>query len=163
MKTSLLFLLALALTLVLVFGADQPVVASTGFSGVHETQTSLPIRSLQRGRSDSAIASATIRDPFFLPGNLPAASDSPNAFVVPAAAPPKLPSFQVLGKQEDEQGWAVFISASDKPSQVWVVRAGETFNDNFRVSKLAPPVLIITSTRNRQSRTFNIGKDEDEN
>lgn len=163
MKTSLLLILALALTLVLVIGAERPVDASTGFSSALETPATQPIHSLQRGKVDPGSAGATIRDPFFLPSNVPAAGDPPSAFVVPAAAPPQLPSFRILGKQEDDQGWAVFISAPDKPGQVWVVREGETFNENFRVSKLAPPVLIIKSTRNRQSQTFNIGKDEDEN
>ena len=162
MKTSLLLILALALTLVLVIGAERPVDASTGFPSALETPPTQPIHSLQRGKVDPGSAGATIRDPFFSPSNVPTAGDPPSAFVVPAA-PPQLPSFRILGKQEDDQGWAVFISAPDKPGQVWVVREGETFNENFRVSKLAPPVLIIKSTRSRLSRTFNIGKDEDEN
>ena len=163
MKTSLLLILALALTLVLVAGADQPVGASTGFPEALEGHGSAPIHSLQRSQKLPAPASAPIRDPFFLPSVAPVANEQPTAFVVPAAAPAKLPAFQILGKQQDDEGWAVFISSPDKPGQVWVVREGEAFNDNFRVSKLAPPVLIIKSTRSRLSRTFNIGKDEDEN
>lgn len=163
MKTSLLLLLALMLTLLFVVGAEQSVGASTGLPNTVETAATPPIRSLQRNRNQSADAGLTIRDPFFLPAPQPSISDAPDAFVVAAAAPPKPPVFQVLGKQEDDEGWAVFISAPDKPGAVWVVREGEDFNENFRVSKLLPPVLIIKSTRSRQSWTFNVGKDEDEN
>ena len=90
-------------------------------------------------------------------------SDQPTAFSAPTQVnrAPALPAFQILGKQEDDEGWAVFISAPDKPGQVWVVREGEAFNENFRISKLAPPLLVIKSTRSSQSQTFNIGKDEE--
>ena len=163
MKTSLLLLLALTLTLVFVIGADQPVGASTGLPNTVEAPASTPIRSLQRNKNEPANTGLAIRDPFFLPAPQPITSDAPNAFVVQAAAPPQPPVFQILGKQEDDEGWAVFLSAAEKPGAVWVVREGEDFNENFRVSKLQPPVLIIKNTRSRQSWTFNIGKEEDEN
>lgn len=163
MKTSLLLLLALALTLVFVIDADQPVGASTGIPDTLETRVIPPIRSLQRStKNEPADAGSIIRDPFFLPAPPPDTSEAPIALDVQAAAPPQLPVFQILGKQEDDAGWAVFVSSPDKPGEVWVVREGENFNENFRVSKLLPPVLIIKNTRSRQSRTFNIGKEEDE-
>jgi hypothetical protein len=72
-----------------------------------------------------------------------------------------LPAFQIIGKQQDEAGWSVFISQPGKNGQVWVVKQGETFDKKYRVSKLAPPVLIISTLNGRQSKTFHIGKDEE--
>jgi hypothetical protein len=162
MKT-LLLIITLALGLVLIIGAEKPVVASSEFSSSLDVPGMQPIRALKRAGKDEIGVSPTIRDPF---SSVPPASPAPeqtSTFIAPVqvkTAQP-LPAFQILGKQEDDQGWAVFISAPDKPGQVWVVREGDAFHENFRVSKLAPPLLIIKSTRNSQSRSFNIGKDEE--
>ncbi len=163
MKTSLPLIFALVLTLVSVAGADQPASTRSGFPDPLEAYAVPSIRSLQRSKNLPPAAEAPIRDPFFLPSSAPVVSETPNTYVAPTAAAAKLTAFQILGKQQDDEGWAVFISAPDKPGQVWVVRAGEAFNESFRISKLAPPVLMIKNTRNHQSQTFNIGKDEDEN
>jgi hypothetical protein len=163
MRTSLPLILALALTLVSVAGADQPISTRSGFTDPLEGHAVPSIRSLQRSKNLPTAAEAPIRDPFFLPSSAPVVSETSNSDVAPAALAAKATAFQILGKQQDDEGWAIFISAPDSPGQVWVVRAGEAFNDNFRISKLAPPVLIIKNTRNHQSQTFNIGKDEDEN
>ena len=162
MKTALL-IITLALGLVMIIGAEKPVVASSEFSSSLEAPGMQPIRALKRAGKEEIGISAAIRDPF---ASTPPASPAPEqtpAFIAPiqAKTAPPLPAFQILGKQEDDQGWAVFISAPDKPGQVWVVREGDAFHENFRVSKLAPPLLIIKSTRNSQSRSFNIGKDEE--
>lgn len=159
---NLLLVVTLALSLVMLIGAKKPVVASNEYPSALEAPGTQAIRALKRASKESR-ASAAIRDPFASPNNAPLPSDQPTAFSAPIQAnrTPSLPDFQILGKQEDDEGWAVFISAPDKPGQVWVVREGEAFNENFRVSKLAPPVLVIRSTRSSQSRTFNIGKDEE--
>lgn len=163
MKNSLLLIVGLALTLLPAVGAEKPVAASREFSASLAIPGTLSIRAVKRSNKEGDGASATIRDPFFPLDNTPPAPDQAAAFAAPvlASAAPALPAFQILGKQEDEVGWAVFISAPDKPGQVWVVREGEAFNENFYVSKLAPPLLIIKNTRSRQSRRFDIGKDEE--
>ena len=162
MKTLLLVIL-LALGLVIFIGADQPVAASSEFLSSLEAPGMQTIRTLKRSSKEIIEAHAEVRDPFASPA--PAAVPEVQTSTVfvrqPANPAPTVPNFRILGKQEDDDGWAVFISAPDKPGEVWVVREGEAFNEHFRVSKLAPPLLIIKSTRSRQSRTFNIGKDEE--
>ena len=159
---NMLLVVTLALSLVMLIGAEKPVVASSEFPSTQDAPGTQTIRALKRASRENK-ASAVIRDPFALPNQAPMPTDQPTAFIAPIQVnrAPALPAFQILGKQEDDEGWAVFISAPDKPGQVWVVREGESFNENFRVSKLAPPLLVIKSTRSSQSRTFNIGKDEE--
>lgn len=159
---NILLVVTLALSLVMLIGAKKPVVASNEYPSALEAPGSQTIRALKRASTENK-AGAVIRDPFALPNQAPLPTDQPTVFSAPIQAnrAPSLPAFQILGKQEDDEGWAVFISAPDKPGQVWVVREGEAFNENFRVSKLAPPVLVIKSTRSSQSQTFNIGKDEE--
>ena len=158
----ILLVVTLALTLVIFIGAEKPVVASNELPSAQEASGTQTIRALKRASTENK-AGAVIRDPFALPNQAPMPTDQPTAFRAPIQAnrAPALPAFQILGKQEDDEGWAVFISTPDKPGQVWVVREGEAFNENFRVSKLAPPLLVIKSTRSSQSQTFNIGKDEE--
>lgn len=160
---SLLLVVLLALGLVIFIGADQPVAASSEFLSSQEAPGMQTIRTLKRSSKESHQTNAEVRDPFAAPPGAAMPTEQPTASFVPVLAntAPSLPSFKILGKQEDDDGWAVFISAPDKPGEVWVVREGEAFNEHFRVSKLAPPLLIIKSTRSRQSRTFNIGKDEE--
>ena len=159
---NILLVVTLALSLVMLMGAEKPVVASSEFPSAQETPNTQTIRALKRASTENK-AGAVIRDPFALPNQAPMPTDQSTAFNAPTQVnrAPSLPAFQILGKQEDDEGWAVFISTPDKPGQVWVVREGEAFNENFRVSKLAPPLLIIKSTRSSQSQTFNIGKDEE--
>ena len=161
MKTSLFLVIGLALMLGLLL--ERPVVAGTEFPAAVEAPGIQPIHHLKRSRKEGGEPSAAVRDPFFSPTATSAAIDQPAvlAAAVPSSAPRAFPAFQILGKQEDDDGWAVFISAPDLPGQLWVVREGETFNDNFQVSKLTPPQLTIKSTRNRQSRTFDIGNNDE--
>ena len=159
---NILLLVTLALSLIMLIGAEKPVVASSEFPSTQDAPGTQTIRALKRASAENK-AGAVIRDPFALPNQAPLPTDQPTVFSAPIQTnrTPSLPAFQILGKQEDDEGWAVFISAPDKPGQVWVVREGEAFNENFRVSKLAPPLLVIKSTRSSQSQTFNIGKDEE--
>lgn len=159
---NILLLVTLSLSLIMLMGAKKPVVASNEFPSAQEAPGTQTIHALKRASTENK-AGAVIRDPFALPNQASLPTDQPTAFIAPTQAnrAPALPAFQILGKQEDDEGWAVFISTPDKPGQVWVVREGEAFNENFRVSKLAPPLLVIKSTRSSQSQTFNIGKDEE--
>lgn len=154
-----------ALALVFMVGSGRPVVAGTDAPASVDGASAVAIRTLQRAaRTASTPGGAPVRDPFASENPPPTmASDlQPSLPPAPAqASVPAFPDFRVLGKQQDDEGWAVFIGEPGKLGQVWVVRQGESFNDRFVVSKLAPPLLVIKSTRGRQSRTFDIGKDED--
>lgn len=165
MNSPIFVLGAGALVLVFMVGSGRPVVAGTEAPASMEAGSAVAIRTLQRAvRGASTPAGAPVRDPFASEPPAPAmATDfQPSSPPVPAqASAPAFPDFRVLGKQQDDEGWSVFIGESGKQGQVWIVRQGESFNDRFMVSKLAPPVLVIKSTRGRQSRTFDIGKDED--
>jgi len=166
MNSPIFVLGAGALVLVFMVGNGRPVVAGTESPASMGAASAVAIRSLQRSvRSTSTLAATPlVRDPFASENPAPAVSTDiqPGSTPVQALpAAPAFPDFRVLGKQQDDEGWAVFIGEPGKLGQVWVVRQGESFNDRFVVSKLAPPVLVIKSTRGRQSRTFDIGKDED--
>lgn len=161
-----LFILAIGVaTLAIVSGSGKPVAAGGELPSHADAPGQLAVRSLQRSSHTAATAdTSTIRDPF--------AGTPPPSLVNDAAPPPPaltakpvapaFPAFRILGKQQDDDGWAVFITDGSLGGQVWVVRDGETFNENFRIGKLAPPVLVVRNTRTHQSRSFDIGKDESE-
>lgn len=165
MNSPIFVLGAGALVLVFMVGSGRPVVAGTEAPASMDGASAVAIRTLQRpARTVSTPGGAPVRDPFASENPPPpvAADIQPSLPPVPAqASAPAFPDFRVLGKQQDDEGWAVFIGEPGKLGQVWVVRQGESFNERFLVSKLAPPVLVIKSTRGRQSQTFDIGKDED--
>ena len=165
MNSPIFVLGAGALALVFMVGSGRPVVAGTEAPASMDSGSAVAIRTLQRpARIASMPGGAPVRDPFASenPPPVVAADLRPSLPPVPAqVSAPAFPDFRVLGKQQDDEGWAVFIGEPGKLGQVWVVRQGESFNERFLVSKLAPPVLVIKSTRGRQSRTFDIGKDED--
>lgn len=153
-----------AITLVIAITPDQLVAADTGSSPLADSSSAPVIRSLQRTEKMAAAVNAPKRDPFFGQDRIPVmVNDSAASAPATAATPvaPAFPTFRIVGKQQDDNGWSVFIISPRKPGQVWVVREGESFDETFRVSKLAPPVLIVKSTQSRQSRTFDIGKDEE--
>ncbi|RIX49508.1 MAG: hypothetical protein D3M94_00405 [Rhodocyclales bacterium GT-UBC] len=161
-----IFLLGVgALALVFMVASGRPVVAGTEAPAGMDGAYMPAIHTLQRSvRTTTTPGEAPIRDPFASENPLPAMALEQQAGSPPVpvqVSVPVFPDFRVLGKQQDDEGWAVFIGESGKQGQVWVVRQGESFNERFKVSKLAPPVLVIKSTRGRQSRTFDIGKDED--
>jgi len=165
MNSPMFVLGAGVLALVFMVGSGRPVVAGTEATDSMDGASAVAIRTLQRpARTVSTPGGAPVRDPFASenPPPVVAADLQPSLPPVPVqASAPAFPDFRVLGKQQDDEGWAVFIGEPGKLGQVWVVRQGETFNDRFLVSKLSPPLLVIKSTRGRQSRTFDIGKDED--
>lgn len=160
---AILVLIVLALSLLMFSSAESPVGASSAFPASMDGQGSQAIKGLKRSSNESSEAISGIRDPFSSQPVVTPLSEPPHVLTATVRSTPaaSLPAFRILGKQEDEAGWAVFIGAPDSSGQVWVVREGETFNDGFRVSKLAPPLLVIKSLRNQQSKTFNIGKDEE--
>lgn len=160
---AILPLAVLALSLLMFSSAESPVVASSAFPASMDGQGNQAIKLIRRNLSESSEVISGIRDPFSSQPVVTPQSEQPPVLTaaVHSARAASLPAFRILGKQEDEAGWAVFIGAPDTSGQVWVVREGETFNDGFRVSKLAPPLLVIKSLRSQQSKTFNIGKDEE--
>lgn len=162
MKSPFLILSAGALALALVVGTGRSVVARTELPSDAKLGKEMNIRALQR--SARALLETPVRDPFSSENPAPAplsesVPDQSAAQVRPSA--PTFPDFRILGKQLDDEGWAVYIGEPGKSGQVWVVRQGESFHERYVVSRLAPPVLVIKHLRARQSRTFDIGKDED--
>lgn len=145
-------------------GAESPDATGTALSASAENSRVLTINPLLRKGKTNASSGTAVRDPFMT-------ANQPAAATIEQPATPSLPpapsmtasfsAFKLLGKQQDDEGWSVFIGAPGKSGQVWVVREGETFDENYRVSKLAPPVLIIKDQRSRKSKTFDIGKDEE--
>jgi len=126
------------------------------------TQTSIRWNTLTRKSRTTPALLDNVRDPFMAPPPpAPAMPEAVAAMPASASAAPAFGNLRVLGKQEGDDGWSVFIAAPGNLGQVWVVREGESFNDNYRVSKLAPPLLIVKNTRNGSSKTFDIGKDEE--
>ncbi len=163
MNKYFLLLLAAALSLSLVIGADKPVAAVVSTAQAVDTSRTVAIRHLQRKSKTTELTNPTVRDPFMSPTqNATVANDSP-AYSPPVViqTAPAFAAFKVLGKQEDDEGWAVFIGEPGNQGKVWVVRAGESFDEHYRVSKLAPPVLVIKNNRSGKSKTFDIGKDEE--
>ncbi len=141
------------------------LVASSALNAASEAplqaDNKLSIRKLQRSRM--AVDSTPSRDPFAARSSeMPT---QPPPLSTPSANlrnEPPFPELRILGKQEDETGWSVFISQPDKPDQLWVVREGELFDAHLRVIKIAPPRLIVKNTMTRQSRIFNLGKEDEE-
>lgn len=160
MKTPILLLIGAALLLTLVLGAEKPVAAGSA-ADQPATTSGLSIQTLARKVRATPTPPDNVRDPFMAP---PPAAAMPEAVAAMPASAPAAPAFgnlRVLGKQQDDEGWSVFIAAPGNLGQVWVVREGESFNDNYRVSKLAPPLLVVRNTRSGNSKTFDIGKDEE--
>jgi len=161
MKTPILLLIGAALLLTLVFGAEKPVAAGIA-ADQPATSSGLSIQTLTRKSRTTPALLDNVRDPFMAPPPpAPAMPEAVAAMPASASAAPAFGNLRVLGKQEGDDGWSVFIAAPGNLGQVWVVREGESFNDNYRVSKLAPPLLIVKNTRNGSSKTFDIGKDEE--
>ena len=164
MKARQVLLAAMLLGLMIAFSPEK--------SGAVDSYSSVPaeagssshtIRNLQRTSKAPEVAVAMVRDPFFGPERIPetVTEMSPGKSSTTASAVPDFPSLRIIGKQQDDDGWSVFIGEPGKQGQVWVVREGDSFNERFHVSKLSPPVLIIRDTRSRKSKNFDIGKDEE--
>ncbi len=166
MNLPVLILGVASLVLALMIGDGRPVIAATAAPALEDGSGQLAIRSLQRSPAAGGRAAAVRRDPFAIePARAPVSDDVAPPAAVPAAAlasvaAPAFPAFRVLGKQQDDDGWAVFISEPGKQGNVWVVREGESFNEHFVVAKLAPPRLVIRRLPGRQSQTYDIGTEE---
>lgn len=163
MKVRQVLWAAALLALMIAFSAEKSGAVGSTVVAPAEAHRAQTIRSLQRTSKGPALAVAPVRDPFFGPEPAPMAAGEPSngksATSVPAV--PAFPGFRIIGKQQDDDGWSVFIGEPGKQGQVWVVREGESFNEHFHVSKLSPPALIIKDTRSRKSKNFDIGKDEE--
>jgi hypothetical protein len=73
----------------------------------------------------------------------------------PVAAPPLL--FEYLGKQQEDGKWTVFLAHQE---QMYIVREGGMIESDYRVEKIAPPMLTVTYLPLRQRQTFDIGPAE---
>jgi hypothetical protein len=92
-------------------------------------------------------------------------ADHPDIFTAPPPAPlaaasgaaitegaPPLP-FTYVGKRRDVDKWQVFL-AGDK--QTYVLSAGDTFDDAYRVVKIDPPLILIEYTPLHEVQTLEI-------
>lgn len=163
MKLRQTFFATTALALMITFSTEKSVATGTPPVLPVAANRGLTIHGLQRTGKAPEIAIASVRDPFFGPERAPvtAGEPSPGKSATAAPAVPAFPGFRIIGKQQDDDGWSVFIGEPGNQGQVWVVREGESFNEHFHVSKLSPPALIIKDTRSRKSKNFDIGKDEE--
>lgn len=163
MKFRQLLFAATALALMTAFSTEKSVATGTTPALPAAASRSQTIHGLLRTRKAPEMGVAGVRDPFFGAEPVPATASESSAGKLASAAPatPAFPGFRIIGKQQDDDGWSVFIGEPGKQGQVWVVREGESFNEHFHVSKLSPPALIIKDTRSRKSKNFDIGKDEE--
>ena len=164
MKALWRLLSIIALTHGIAIASETPGAADVAPLVAAESSRLLTINPLQRKSRASGTVGSAVRDPFMIANQPAAATTEPPAITSLPPAPATTASFStfiLLGKQQDDEGWSVFIGAPGQSGQVWVVREGETFDENYRVSKLAPPVLVIKDNRSRKSKTFDIGKDEE--
>jgi len=161
MKTPILLLIGAAVLLTLIFGAEKPVAAGIA-ADQPTTSSGLSIQTMRRKSRTTPALPDNVRDPFMAaPPPAPAMTEAVAAMPASAPAAPPFGNFRVLGKQQDDEGWSVFIAAPGNLGQVWVVREGESFNDNYRVSKRAPRLLIVKNTGSGNSKTSESGKDEE--
>lgn len=163
MKARQVLLAAMLLALMIAFSPEKSGAVGSYSSVAAEAGRGYTIRNLQRTSKAPEIAVPMVRDPFVGPERAPltAGENLPGKSPTTVPSAPAFPAFRIVGKQQDDDGWSVFIGEPGKQGQVWVVRAGESFNEHFQVSKLSPPVLIIRDNRSRKSKNFDIGKDEE--
>jgi len=161
MKPTTHYLLIAVMLLGLALLYEQPVTASVD-NEPGDVSPDLAIASLVRTQKQPWPGHESGRDPFAEPPAIPVAlPEVPAAPVATAAPSATFGNFRVVGKQQDDDGWSVYLAAPGNLGQVWVVREGETFDENYRVTKLAPPQLIVRHTKSGKSKTFDIGKDEE--
>lgn len=106
-------------------------------------------------------APAGTGNPFSVVVPTPVATPTTETIIQPAAVPPAptltpvLP-WRVIGKQlDDHEGWAVFLA---RGAETWIVRAGDTLDENYRVAAIQPPTLTLEHLKNRTRRTLDIGE-----
>ena len=114
-----------------------------------------------RALASRPVLPAGTGNPFSTAVPTAAATPPTTTHIRPAAVPPAptlspgLP-WRVIGKQLDEnEGWAVFLARGEK---TWVVRAGDTLDENYRVAAIQPPTLTLQHLKNRSRRTLDIGE-----
>lgn len=93
---------------------------------------------------------------FFAPVRPPAPPPPPPQ---PEAPPqPTTPSapYQVIGKQQSEGRWEVFLAQGDASL---VAHAGERLDANWQVVSIRPPVMELEYVPNKQRQTLSIGAD----
>ncbi len=143
-----LLLLTLAITAAFALQGEPSAVANTPAAS--------PLRINLLDTRNEGLPTLT-SDPFH--GDIPApAVSEPLSTPSVRSAAPSLPTFKILGKQEDESGWSVFLTLPERGALVWVVREGETFNEQYRVTRLAPPELLIQRLGSKTTRRYDIGK-----
>ena len=74
--------------------------------------------------------------------------------MVPTAPP--LP-FTVLGKKIEDQQWTVFLGMQE---QVFIVKANDILNNDYRVETITPPTLTLTYLPLNIQQTISIGTAE---
>jgi hypothetical protein len=87
-------------------------------------------------------------------------SPAPRPTAVTPAPPPPLPMappvpFTYLGKRLQGQKWQVFLGRAD---QTYVVSAGSTIENLYRVDAISPPNLSLTYLPLGQSQSISIGE-----
>ncbi len=75
----------------------------------------------------------------------------PVAPAIPTAPPLQ---FTVLGKQLAGGVWQVFLARQDR---VYVVKAGDTVDNTYRVDEIKPPLLTLTYVPLNERQTLPIG------
>jgi hypothetical protein len=98
------------------------------------------------------VPSAAGTDPFALPPPPPI----PETVAVPREPTlPAAPGWHCIGKQRDEDTrWSVFLA---RGNETRVVRIGDTLDDAYRVTAIAPPTLTLLHLKTKTHRTIDIG------
>ena len=66
---------------------------------------------------------------------------------------PPLP-FKVVGKKSEDGAWHVFLAKEDR---IFIVKAGDTLDNAYRVEAIKPPVMTLTYVPLNQQQTLAIG------
>jgi len=94
-------------------------------------------------------------DPFAVAPTLAPAEPPPASAVAPAPSfPPPLP-WRVIGKQQDDAGWTVFLARGEDTQ---LVREGDTLDETYRVAAIQPPTLTLQHLKHKTRRTLDIGE-----
>ncbi|MHA6880932.1 hypothetical protein [Ralstonia pseudosolanacearum] len=80
----------------------------------------------------------------------------------PPPAPPPKPTapplpFVVIGKKWEDGQWQVFLERNE---ETFVVKAGDTFDGQYRVDSIAPPSMILIYLPLKTRQTLTIGNME---
>ena len=118
------------------------------------TAESSPLLALRdrRGSEAAPAAGFEIRD------WTPPPPPPPPALSLPPPPPqaPALP-FAYLGKQWEGGKWTVFLAQQER---TYIATEGVTIESNYRVEKIAPPVMTVTYLPLQQPQTLAIGSAE---